>query len=1172
MAKINIINDKYGTGATYQFDIEGETLNEVEKAFIQDYLKDAGVLEKQIDAEQNIDTTGVKDAGFRYGFANVEKDEEKQLFLDGAVGSGNYFKRLNGTYALTPEGREVVGQPGDVPLSIEDKGFSRYDLVDFAGEGGIALAAAAGVGILTGGVGLLPALGAAAAAGGVGKLIDEGIEHSKGLQRQSASEVAKDALTEAVIAGTGEFGGRLLTSFVGRFIKGSTTNAQRAEHRKLLKWAKENNVTYVPDLATVSGKPLLARVQALTEQVLGNKRGPVIRESLETLVQTISRTDGIPIEEAQRTVLGILERSNELAQGAAETVAKDIAGVYGESVEALGERAARAIAGGNREELEAVTKSVAALDNQSLKDLSAGFSIIKTVFNKEVDFLNTPAYRELLEGKLIPLEDGTFVSPIRFRVSQAEDGVGEVYEPLIVNIGDTLDVIDGLGNQTTRSFGEEVLLKDQYIKALGGEDLYNAARQNGNYISLGDYDKARSNLNSVTNRELGSRAARKREAVPVGAAQEMYRSLTDSFSTSIDDFGRVINQLDDNLTTLSPSEELINLAAAATGRGSVVDEPAKKQTVKTLRNKLSDIQSTLRALRQMNGAYASQREIFEDVGLKAIDARLKTATTVSDDILGADIEHIASVALKRPNDFDKLAKFLESPLRSKNQTAKILNALQQRLVVRGTRQEVQRGLATLTDDANLPIETIRFGGKTTQVKARDLLGGIMMRKLYNDSIEVVDGVSSLNLVSFANFANTNRQALNTVMGKDGASEFLNIADQIRATYKEFGSDLPPRFSSLMDDVVNKGMNPNDLKRSLRSLKEELKKVTGTTFERSLLDPNSLDLEKAASLMVGGKVPLQTVRATLDRLKGQVGEEEFGAIEQSLKDAGVKKFFSNIAGNGDDVSDISTINPVDAILNFRQLKNMIGTGQKSPTITRETLEYVFERGGVTGNEAIKSLENLARFAEFQAGRATSGKGTIAGANLGLALGAGLLIDPLTTVSTIAGLGVLSKFFSNPAFVKLLSRPKKESLRLFRQDEKGGIPEKAFLQAWTNLTRTIVDGGEDGSIPMTREEVQAQQGKLDKLLKIDQQPVASKTPTVRKVPPAPARIVSPQQPASPQPVPQPVQRPQAPVAPPQPAAGISSIPTGAQQSAGLASLRQQQQIDLTQPYRGVSAVRV
>jgi hypothetical protein len=554
-----------------------------------------------------------------------------------------------------------------VPLSIEDKGFSRYDLVDFAGEGGIALAAAAGVGILTGGVGLIPALGAAVVAGGVGKLIDEGIEHSKGLQRQSASEVAKDALTEALIAGTGEFGGRLLTSFVGRFIKGSTTNAQRAEHRQLLKWAKENDVAYVPDLATVSGKPLLARVQALTEQVLGNKRGPVIRESLETLVQTISRTDGIPIEEAQKTVLGILERSNELAQGAAETVAKDIAGVYAESVEALGERAARAIAGGNREELEAVTKSVAALDNQSLLDLSAGFSIIKTVFNKEVDFLNTRAYRELLGGKLIRLEDGTFVPPIRFRVSQAGDGVGEVYEPLVVNIGDTLNIIDGLGNQTTRSFGEEVLLKDQYIKALGGEDLYNAARQNGNYISLGDYDKARSNLNSVMNRELGSRsrAARKREAVPVGATQEMYRSLTDSFSTSIDDFGRVINQLDDNLTTLSPSEELINLAAAATGRGTVVDEPAKKQTVKTLRNKLSDIQSTLRALRQMNGAYASQREIFEDVGLKAIDARLKTATTVSDDVLGADIEHIASVALQRPNDFDKLAKFLEAPLRSK---------------------------------------------------------------------------------------------------------------------------------------------------------------------------------------------------------------------------------------------------------------------------------------------------------------------------------------------------------------------------------------------------------------------------------------------------------------------------------------------------------------------------
>jgi hypothetical protein len=220
MPKLSVINDKYGTGAVYEFDINGEAPSDVEKKFIASYLKDVGVVEKQLDAEQTIDTTGVKDAGIRFGFANVETDEEKQLFLDRLVGSGNYFKRLNGTYALTPEGREVVGQPGDVPLSIEDKGFSRYDLVDFAGEGGIALAAAAGVGILTGGLGLIPALGAAVVAGGVGKLIDEGIEHSKGLQRQSASEVAKDALTEALIAGTGEFGGRLLTSFYRSFYKG----------------------------------------------------------------------------------------------------------------------------------------------------------------------------------------------------------------------------------------------------------------------------------------------------------------------------------------------------------------------------------------------------------------------------------------------------------------------------------------------------------------------------------------------------------------------------------------------------------------------------------------------------------------------------------------------------------------------------------------------------------------------------------------------------------------------------------------------------------------------------------------------------------------------------------------------------------------------------------------
>ena len=74
-------------------------------------------------------------------------------------------------------------------------------------------------------------------------------------------------------------------------------------------------------------------------------------------------------------------------------------------------------------------------------------------------------------------------------------------------------------------------------------------------------------------------------------------------------FGRVINQLDDNLTSMTPSEELVNLAATALGREAVVEGPAKTRNVKILRNKLSDIRSTMRALRQMNGVFGAQRDL-----------------------------------------------------------------------------------------------------------------------------------------------------------------------------------------------------------------------------------------------------------------------------------------------------------------------------------------------------------------------------------------------------------------------------------------------------------------------------------------------------------------------------------------------------------------------------------
>ena len=1164
MPKLSVINDKYGTGAVYEFDVSGDAPNDVEKKFIDSYLKDVGVVEKQLDMERIIDTSGVKDAGFRYGFANVDDDEERAGYLDKTVGPGNWLQRLDGTFALTPEGRAKIGQPGDVPLSIEDKGFSRYDFADFAGEGGLALGASVVAGVLTGGLALLPAVGVTALAGAGGKLVDEAIESSRGLQRQSLKEVAKDALSEAAFAGTGEFSGRLITSTFGRLIKGGTTNAQRAEHRELLKWAKENDVQYVPDLASVSGKPLLARVQALTEQVLGNKRGPVIRESLDNLVQTISRTDGIPVEEAQTLVFNILNNKAELAKGAAKTVANDIAGVYGQSVAQLGDRAAAAIAAGNREELESVIKGLHALDAQSEIDLNAGYGIINTILNKDLDFLNSPAYRSLLEGKKIPLDDGEFVSPIRFARSVDPSTGDEIVEPLVVNVSDTIRMIDEIPED--RVFPDGTSVRDEFRRAFG---FYDKAKENGNFISLKDYNRARSTLNRMVNTERGF-AARRREAAPVETAPMIYRTLTDDFTKSLDNFDLTIQSLFDNVSTLTASEELVNAAAAALGReipitGRLGQADLKRRTVSALKNKLSDIRSSLGAMKEMNGVYATQREIFEDANIRGVAARLKNIGSLQGDVIASDVAYLAEEVLRDPRKFDSLAKLFENPLRTKEQTSRVLSSLRENLIVRGRAEEVAAGIADL--EKLIPEETVKFGGKMTQQRARDLLGNVVMNRLYRQAVDTTaDGDEIVNILRFSTLAEKNRDAVRQVWGDRASAEFLDMADQIKGAYKEFSKELPERFNSAFNDIVNRGLTGKELQGKLRTLKDELAQTTKGAFQRALRDPENLNLENAASMMVAGKVPLQTVRETLDALKRDLGEEQFAVVEQSLKDAAVKRFFSNIAGNGDQVSDISTINPVDAVLNYRQLKNMLGTGAKQPTISRDTLEYIFTRGEVTGSEAVKSLENLAKFAENQAGRATSGKGTIAGANLGLALGAGILIDPITTLSSIAGLSVLSRFFSNPAFVRVMSRPKKESLRLLKQEEKGGIPEKAFLQLWANMTRSILSGTDDGSIPLSRDEVRAQQDRLDKILKIEQQGPPAQRPTVRRVPEAQPRIISPQPTPTPQPAVQPAPAPQ-----PAPQAGIRTISAPA--PAGISTaLRQQTEQGLMQPYSGVGSVRV
>ena len=151
-------------------------------------------------------------------------------------------------------------------------------------------------------------------------------------------------------------------------------------------------------------------------------------------------------------------------------------------------------------------------------------------------------------------------------------------------------------------------------------------------------------------------------------------------------------------------------------------------------------------------------------------------------------------------------------------------------------------------------------------------------------------------------------------------------------------------------------------------------------------------------------------------------------------------------------------------------------------------------------------------------------------------------------------------------------------MFRQVEKGGIPENGFLAAYTTAFKTILDADDKGELKLTPEQRAAQIKGLNEALEaagiLEREAKGAKKPTPtgivpRSPEPAPqpqSRAVSPQPTPTPQPAVQPAATPQ-----PAPQAGIRTISAPA--PAGISTaLRQQTEQGLMRPYSGVGSVRV
>jgi hypothetical protein len=216
-------------------------------------------------------TSGLKDFGLRTKLGTFELPEEKAAFLTDKIGKDGFRQDQGGRFIITKEGRKKLGIGEGPEVAIDEEGFSRYDLADFAGEGGYSLATGIGAGILLSGVGTLTAALGVGATMGLTKLIDEAAEEAAGFQRQTKEQQYKDALFEGALGFAGEGVGRAISGLFGRIIKGGGAGPDAELARAQGRALREQKFQPLFEGAAPGVRPILNRIQAVAEGVFPNR-------------------------------------------------------------------------------------------------------------------------------------------------------------------------------------------------------------------------------------------------------------------------------------------------------------------------------------------------------------------------------------------------------------------------------------------------------------------------------------------------------------------------------------------------------------------------------------------------------------------------------------------------------------------------------------------------------------------------------------------------------------------------------------------------------------------------------------------------------------------------------------------------------------------------------------
>ncbi len=930
-----------------------------------DPITGQGITEEESLKDKDVDyTSGLQLFSIRAGLGQRENDEERALFLTDKVGADGFRQDKGGRFILTKAGRKKLGLVDGPELAIDEEGFSRYDLADFVGEGGVSLGVGIGASIAFGGLGALYALPLVGASMGLAKLADEAYETAQGYQTQSPEEQQKDAVFEGVFGLLGEGAGRAISRFLGGFIKGSASKqAEEAKElgRELL--SKQKGFRPTVEGAAPGAFGILGRLQAVYEGVIPNKKAAEI--NVNAILREL-RSFGGADEQA-------VDRLNDV-------IKRDLDKIYQSSEEAFQE-AQKVMSKEIEVEIARIMEPLKKGEELGT-DALAGLQAAKTVFNEQVDNLYKTAENALgRENQIVPigalkksLEEmkltnpnlaGLFESNIGKILKKAENDAIARLQGRAGTIPDYQGEGPAMNAMPREQFDAEVIAREMYLNP---------------------------QMASVVRKVLSDLEDSPRFQQSLATGNKFRELMDEAFLEAEDNLNMAISRIEYGVSDYT-----------GYGIDRILDDVGSNAI------DLKNLKEGFTLLRRTNRFYARGNQRFSDPVVTNLyrltrNGKLQTDPTVILDKV---------VKANQP-------KLLERLLQSRRGVATVLDEVDAPRVRFGG-QEYSLDEARALLDRPLPDkrrlrEAIKFAEDEAKIIAdekavagvggeelRQQLATAWMTRLLSDkskSMTVKDGVEVFDGMKIANAIKGLGTTKNTLF-RGEIEEIDNLVSLLggtgatfdRALFRRLGNTPIAQASKAMREEVakNRALNAQNYIKSLRDA--DANRIVDTIFQRE--NPERVRQFMNNSIKVGGE-PFK------------FSNEAHRLLKEDFKDAAMGRILRSV---GD----------VDSPLFQKDfLSGRLG-GKLQTTLNnygRDTLNATF------GKDRTDDLFKLSEIMVRASDQPLAGKGGLAAPNIALGLSLfGIIANPLATLPTLLFFTGMSKALRTKPVLDILLASRK-----------------------------------------------------------------------------------------------------------------------------------------------------